>query len=331
MRKIILHIGSPKTGTTSIQKFLHLNYETLAELDRTIYPMTGRKDSDNIIRYSHNLLLPSITAHKGNTQALLASINKEAIEQKQIIISAELFFSKLFRPAVQRSLKTIKNTFRSDEVKILIYLRRWDLYLESVYNQAVKQWLTNVSIDKYIEQREKAIGWHPADYLRYIAVLENIFGKDAIEIRSFDKQAFIGGDLYKDFCHATDLQHIEHYKKPKKSNESLTTTQLLATILLAPLFNKKDNAFVVGKIKKHLKAQHKSYSEFCLFSNESRQAIINRFENDEHKLRTYMKKPDSFLFDSKAFNDKSSLPPVEFSFEELKALRDSVLILGKLP
>ncbi|MGV6852729.1 MAG: hypothetical protein ACWA5R_11220, partial [bacterium] len=59
MKKVILHIGTPKTGTSSIQRWLYQHSETLLELG-ILYPRTGRQG------VAHHLIARVIQANDAN-------------------------------------------------------------------------------------------------------------------------------------------------------------------------------------------------------------------------------------------------------------------------
>jgi len=330
MRQVILHLGTPKTGTTAIQRFFHLNRDELASIDSVSYPTAGRVNNKGKLEISHRPLFASMTAARKKNHSLLSDIDEQALDHRKIVISCEYFFGRLYKQEVQEALKRIKDFFKNDELKIIIYLRRWDSYLDSVYNQAVKASMFDLkareeSINDFFDRCEKVIGWHPADYLKYLAILDDIFGKEAIEIRSFDVKALAGGNLLQDFSEAIAIKSIHPYKMPRKANESLTAKQLLIVSMLSPLYGGKEKLVVVRKVMKKFKDDAGQFDGYCLLGRDERLAIINRFKQDEEKLRSYLRDPTGFLFDLDVSGNKSHLPPVQFSFDELKTFRDLIL------
>ncbi len=55
MKTVYLHIGTHRTGSTSIQRFMANAEEALAE-QGIIYPKTGRPDTDWTNQYGHHEL-----------------------------------------------------------------------------------------------------------------------------------------------------------------------------------------------------------------------------------------------------------------------------------
>ena len=64
MKTVYLHIGTHRTGSTSIQRFLANVEEALAKRG-VIYPKTGRPDTDWSNRYGHHLLHWSLVGKHG--------------------------------------------------------------------------------------------------------------------------------------------------------------------------------------------------------------------------------------------------------------------------
>lgn len=64
MKTVYLHIGTHRTGSTSIQRFLANGEEALADRG-VIYPKTGRPDTEWSNRYGHHLLHWSLVGKNG--------------------------------------------------------------------------------------------------------------------------------------------------------------------------------------------------------------------------------------------------------------------------
>lgn len=94
MTTIYLHIGMPKTGSTSLQKFLFTNREKLLR-QGYLYPVTVAGITKKGIR-NHNNLVHSIVknySHGDNKVGVWENIKMEinTIKPKNVIISAEDF------------------------------------------------------------------------------------------------------------------------------------------------------------------------------------------------------------------------------------------------
>ncbi|MGK7954727.1 MAG: hypothetical protein AB4063_05635 [Crocosphaera sp.] len=195
IKKIILHIGPPKTGSTSIQTLLSNNQHRLASKG-LLYPLTGRSDEqkhdvaiNSQIRVkiggrlvSHELLAWSLMGRIENFDEeyywnkLLLEINESSAHT--IILSAEQFahFSK---PNIERVAEFLKTY----QVQIVTYKRDLLLHALSAYTQSVKQGRSFGSFRKFIEGNAEGI----FSFSQKVSIWENIFGKNNLVIKSFDQ------------------------------------------------------------------------------------------------------------------------------------------------
>jgi len=145
LKKIYIHIGIEKTGSTAIQGFLHENSQLLADEYQILIP-TWENDT-------------SINTHYRMSKAFVPNKN---ISPEHKIISIEYFkdilngyensnyfkkliiSSELFSYSTAKEIKELKATLQNFDVSIIVFLRRQDEYIESLYNQHVKRiWLMN--------------------------------------------------------------------------------------------------------------------------------------------------------------------------------------------
>jgi hypothetical protein len=90
------------------------------------------------------------------------------------------------------ALHRLKYLLPSDDILIVAYLRRQDLYIESLYNQFVKQAPGYSSgTAQFIRDSEPA-----ADYLGHIDLWAEVFGAHKINLRSYSGAE---GDIVQDF------------------------------------------------------------------------------------------------------------------------------------
>lgn len=141
MNRVFIHIGLPKTATSSIQSFL---YDNTAFLNQHGYHylQTGLNHQ---LKCHHDMIW-KLGLHKGPSyveeninefrQETLDSLAAEVDNNpdKDLILSSELLtfigdFSKL---------QPVLDIFKDKEVRYILNLRRQDKFLESLYQQVVK-------------------------------------------------------------------------------------------------------------------------------------------------------------------------------------------------
>jgi len=148
MIRFILHIGYPKTGTTSLQKFLCEHRSYLIKQHKILYPQTALDKAS----FSHFLIPASIQINRLDiTHSLVQQMLREIddTEAKTVVLSSEfLIYPNLLKPFLTVLNSSVK-TFPINSLEIVVYLRRQDLFLESTYKQDVKEEEVHSPISSY--------------------------------------------------------------------------------------------------------------------------------------------------------------------------------------
>lgn len=218
MKRVILHIGTFKTGSTALQFHMHQNRKLLIK--------NGFYYGDYFDNYylhsnlCYGLLREALTAHgvfekykshprflnvAEEPNAVIGRMKENASNCRNIIISCEAFFADAFRTLVglrteimDKEKKSINRFMRerlrellsefSEEVLIVCYLRRQDLLIESQYNQYCKNiWYgdENYILPTFME----FVALKPIE-LNYFSELEEwheIFDNAVFIIRPYEK------------------------------------------------------------------------------------------------------------------------------------------------
>lgn len=201
--KLLIHIGTQKTATTSIQHFCVHNRRLLQSLGY-LYP------KNDIHPFLFNFLPERLAS---GDQDFVARYLRKVRAQGQrenchtVIISAESFYAMSIyhlHPREQsraaeywqleaRLIEELHHCCDGyDEVKIACYLRPQDEFAAALYNQYVK-------ISPYFDEtyEEFIEGDKPIfDYERHIRLWEQSFSADSISIRNFST---CSGDMVEDF------------------------------------------------------------------------------------------------------------------------------------
>lgn len=134
-KRIVLHIGTHKTGTTTIQRFCHINRDALAK-QGVLYPRScAYHFSQHRIAFALRGTRPPGEQDKPDleieSRALVAEI--ESSDCPTVFISSEELFA-LPKAAIVR----LGQVLSGHEVGVLAVLRRPDELFASIYNQMVK-------------------------------------------------------------------------------------------------------------------------------------------------------------------------------------------------
>lgn len=130
-KKLILHIGSWKTGTTSIQSYLSHVYPLLKS-DGVLYPKTSRLNPDGRLDTAHHQLCSALDVADGvmtqSMDAVLQGIAKEMRQSQcdKLLLSSETFMG-------MRRPETMCRFFQADEVQIVAAFRNQAEFMSSMY------------------------------------------------------------------------------------------------------------------------------------------------------------------------------------------------------
>lgn len=228
MATVYLHIGAPKTATSTLQQVLAKNYKALLK-QGVLYPKLLRHGDAH-----HTLVCDLIQAYQGHSMAdlwygertrgeawrdLQREFEQHEDRVEKVILSSELFFGQTQR--LEDMLADIRNRLSGHELKVVVYLRRQDQLYSSFYNQDVKgvrQW----AFSAYQFYQTHQIFQH--DYDELLAIWSKAVGQDNMLIRPYESSQWVGGDIVQDFCALTGIALRSGGEVT--ANESLGPTQL---------------------------------------------------------------------------------------------------------
>ncbi len=189
MPRLYLHIGTHKTGSTAIQQLLWKHREALAN-GGLLYPDVGvRRDAHHEIAWAAGTTraAPDAAALRGLVEQLAHQIRNA---EDALLLSSEEF------EFVQRvdELASLQDHF---EVKVIVYLRKQDEYLEAAYNQHVRSYDLRFTDSIYQFALRYNFFWR-FDYWRILQNWGRVFGTENIIVRPYGTE-LVGDDAVADF------------------------------------------------------------------------------------------------------------------------------------
>ncbi|EAH6035692.1 hypothetical protein ACEV20_000352, partial [Campylobacter coli] len=243
-----VHIGIAKTGTTSIQDFLTQNYDLLIN-QGFLYPKSLHGIEEQYSREwsQHRELAFIIKATKARgflekESEKLNLFRKEICGFEKVIISSEMLHDSLIDKEHILHCKNILQDLGFKKIKIIIYLREPAELFQSVCSQSIKNCYNQDVCFKLPEQSN--ILNHRCSHSKTLINWGQVFGKENLIIRLFDKSEFVEQNLLKDFVSCLNINWNEQFIIPNKANESLDV--IGSEILLR--VNKKLPLVLSGKI-----------------------------------------------------------------------------------
>jgi len=197
-KKLTLHIGHHKTGTSSIQQVLFDNKEALA--------------ADGISYFCQRPNGKSFPRAKGwlyrnrKSKQFEFKINPTFAKELgklngDVLVSTESFSNIYEEAKLLKFKKSLDSYF--GEYEVICYIRRQDLHAISHHQQGSKK-LGSPATHIYASRPRALPQYNDSlqnylDYNKKLSAWANVFGQDAISIRIFDKTTLINGDVVTDF------------------------------------------------------------------------------------------------------------------------------------
>ncbi|WP_263808717.1 hypothetical protein [Salinibacter sp.] len=178
MKTVYLHIGTHKTGSTSIQKFLAAADEALKE-QGILYPKTGRP-RENWSPYGHHKLRWAVAGEwKQKDKRIWEELRQEVCQHPgdRAIVSAEGF-----ETCTTQEIRRLVNQLSPFSIRVILYLRPPAQFLRAAYAQRVKMEKYHASFSQCVDDMISR-----CDYLGLVSRWEQFEEIESIHIRLFDK------------------------------------------------------------------------------------------------------------------------------------------------
>lgn len=322
---VYLCIGTMKTGTTSLQSFMRRN---AVELDKQGYcypqiPVFG-KNTHN--RNASFLIYRSTNEDENKKKSEEWEVRKKGYEivaetaqnYENIVLSEELIWHHSKRKNFWAEMKEEFERIGC-QVKIVVYLRRQDELVQSLWNQNVKsdqRWY--ITFAEFIN--EKQYSYFPLNYYRKLNQIAEAVGKENVIVRVYEAGQFGGSqnNLISDYTSALGIELNDNFKKLDASANQRMRGNFIEIKRIAnsvPEYREMSN-FLVEYIMKADEAKE----ELCpsgktsLFSYEEQNAFMNQYlKSNERVAREYLGREDGVLFRKPL----EELPHLKFPSEEL--------------
>lgn len=285
MNCLYIHVGTHKTGTTTIQHSLRENEKKLKDTYNIYYPDINIVSKFN--HYAHHEISHAIAgkSKKINNEQLKSffiKISKE-LEKRNVILSAEPIY-RHYLDNVEGDIWEQKKAYYNKlaslipnncQVLLILYIRQPDKFAVSMYSEKVLATRYNATFDEFLEEFD-----HHFDYNKNIEILKECISENII-IKPFDKSQFKDNDLLSDFYSIFNLDS-NNFKSIGSKNSGLSRFY----IEIKRIFNK------------------------CGYSRKDLNKLRNYFELLSEKQNFNFVPENSFFTEreAKAFNDKRYWP-----------------------
>ncbi len=270
MKKIFVHIGTHKTGSTAIQRFL-------------------AKNRHNLIQYNYKYdFVSEGEINHCNLDFMAEGKGLELNKNFNYIFSNENLYTNFF------NIKDFLLDKVADfEVNIIIYLRRQDIMKQAVYNQVVK---TSGFTGKIYQDHH-----YNLNYYSFLNKLSAIFPKKNIIVRPYESSQFYGGSIYADFLNILNINLSSEFLvndfifNPSLSNDKLEYCLYINKLDLPVSLRTQINELVVRS--ESIKEGNQIFREHNTLPPFRRRKIIDYYGPSNTKIaKEFLNRDDGRLF-----------------------------------
>ena len=304
--KIILHTGNYKTGTSALQNFLYKNRQKLMEYG--IYYGNTWEVANNHAGLAFGILKEALEEHgllgccsdleeleeDPDVTASKIRFIAESRGAETIIISHEGFFADLLQvssglcccpgrdniDSVNRFIrKRLKELF--PEAEAVCYLRRQDLYIESMYMEYCKvPWRVYEVPERFREflARQRLC----LDYFREISGWKEAFGENVF-FKIYEKERLSNNDIVCDFLCCFSGLGMEDIGNFDGSNISESNVSLSRDALEHKLAY-KINEPVLNYLYKVYSGYYPDSVKYGFMKQDEREMFIKQYSGSNKKL-----------------------------------------------
>lgn len=302
MKTLYIHIGTPKTGSSTLQHFFENNRETLLQKG-VYYPADisherygGYESTDGNFAWVTRLH-PDMEEVRKKVQGMFRISEKVLLSTENIwleIYDKESFFA---------GIRSIADDL---EVKVIVYLRKQIDYLESQYREWVRLILLKESVHQVCDFNNTVLKV-VKDSLDYYAVLEKIaqaVGRENIIVRPYENGQFQNQNIVDDFMGILGLHTDQSFALSEKNFNPPISNPALELKRQMNASAKAEQKIMNGCFYDILmqdgieRAENGECAHFkSLLSYQQRQEVMQRFEEGNRKIaRYYLNREEGKLF-----------------------------------
>lgn len=318
--RILLHIGTEKTGTTTLQEVLFKNKEHLLKEGVFYLNAEGEINSRNIAAACvgddvGDDYIDSLGFSSREDRLLFRRILKKKVHDRihklpehvhTIIISSEHFHSRLVESSMIQYLKSWFSSY-AESFEIVCYLRRQVDMVVSLYSTILKGGGVETfegAVNRMLKEK------HYCNYDVFLSKWEKVFSKEEIRVRRFERSEMVAGSIVDDFLTDARISPGCIVVKTESTNESITHIGqvLLREINTHMNAGDEESKAERNRIQRLITEKFQGKGRQLPFGEARRLQALFDDSNEKVRARWFPERP--FLFDS------------EFPKEECRELSD---------
>lgn len=295
-RRLVLHVGHQKTGTSSIQVMLAGSNSYLRSKN-FFYPSVPepRSKTNSVWEgpFRHNIIAGTYADYGTAFDTLSAEEldrfwRNSSHDPCSPILSAE----GLSR---QYNFAPMAAALADYDVEVVAYVRRQDLFAESLYNQRNKilvqrgdpfflseEFLTETDMFNFLKAQSY---FRILNFTNLMSKVEDQIQPSKIHVRVFDKKLLKGGDVCEDFAEIFDLNIEKLYQVGTHANGSISNAVLEE---IKDVFLSKGGGAareLMGAIRTSMRNGRDYSGYYGVFSDQSRRDFLDKYSDVNRVLK----------------------------------------------
>ncbi|MCP4361006.1 MAG: hypothetical protein GY796_23615 [Chloroflexi bacterium] len=301
--RLYIHVGTHKTGSTAIQHALRQNQFALREENLVFLPLPGNVRSLMLLK---ELDYDIIELFKRELNRQVTYNQKKEGEGVRFLMSWEGFSGNPlsgYKNAgiVAEHLKKITDYM---DVRIIVYLRRQDDFLESLYTQKIHEG-ESYTFQSFIETYSTSL----FDWERFLHCYSEHFGKENVIARRYDKAFLPESDsLLKDFSQVVgiDNEQLLSHIDTLTPNRGYSRDALEIARLSNPHLSNDERQYMRRILQQTSSKQ--PFERYSFWDNEKRDAFLAQYlESNATVAKAYFNEPSGALFPSSNIGDEDQV------------------------
>ncbi len=275
MKKLTLHIGIHRTGTTGLQRNLAANRQALVDMGIS-YPFEGTNHQD--IAWA---------LHRGNMTGEQVVERLEPVDAPHIILSGEDF-------CIHIDLGWLKAIRKHYQLKVVVYLRRQDHWVNSWYNQHVKWPFSRahsvMTPDQFLG---RLADFYWIDFDRTLTLWANAAGRENLVVRVMESGQV--KDTIGDFLAIAGIDAGKLALDTSSQNDALPVETLDFARQAGLIDARPGRRMAVINFLKEVVAS-RSHTGKTVYDRHQRQWILAQFAKTNRKVaQTFFQRDELFL------------------------------------
>lgn len=228
--RVVIHIGTNKTGTSALQRYLGNNPHILRG-EGLIYPLTGRREPDYP---AHHAMAEELHNFPHRAYHIVSQLEEEAANEQAdgVFLSSEVFHTINPLPLVQ----TLQEA--GHQVEAVCVLRNHIDYFASWYRETVKAEISTFDFANFAYLINKP-------YSPFLKHWLNAVGEGNLAVYRFEQRQYSAGA----FTNPVFDSILDHHDKFPQENPSITGNLLLFKRVLNNFIIRETSELLIPEIE----------------------------------------------------------------------------------